>query len=103
MKHSMWKQYIDRRKPPHEQSTESPRQTTIKPNQGDHGQHRAAKSLPNYCKLKITINSMYAIEGLTKHLEEWEDTGWIELKNVVFFKQATYLLKRRSALILSNG
>ena len=57
----------------------------------------AAKSLPNYCKLKIFSDSMHAIEGLTKHLADWEDAGWIGLKNAEFFKRAAYLLKRRSA------
>ena len=46
----------------------------------------AAESLPNYCKLKIFSDSMYVIGGLTKHLAEWEDTGWIEIKNTDFFK-----------------
>ena len=57
----------------------------------------AAESLPNYCKLKIFSDSMHAIEGLTKHLADWEDAGWIGLKNAEFFKRAAYLLKRRSA------
>ena len=57
----------------------------------------AAESLPNYSKLRIITDSMYVIKGLTKHLAEWEDAGWIRIKNVEFFKRAAYLLKRRSA------
>jgi hypothetical protein len=40
---------------------------------------------------------MYVIEGLTKHLEKWEDQGWIGVKNAEFFKRAAYLLKKRTA------
>lgn len=57
----------------------------------------AAESLPNYCKLTIVTDSMYVIEGLTKHLKEWEDNGWIGIKNADLFKRAAYLLKRRTA------
>ena len=57
----------------------------------------AAESLPNYCKLKVLTDSRYVIEGLTEHLEKWEDAGWIGIKNAEFFKRAAYLLKRRSA------
>ena len=37
------------------------------------------------------------INGLTTHLTEWEDNGWIGIKNAPLFKKAAYLLKRRSA------
>lgn len=57
----------------------------------------AAEALPNYCKLTIVTDSRYVIEGLTKHLKEWEDKGWIGIKNANFFKRAAYLLKRRTA------
>ena len=57
----------------------------------------AAETLPNYCKLTIVTDSMYVIEGLTKHLKEWEDRGWIGVENAELFKRAAYLLKRRSA------
>ena len=57
----------------------------------------AAETIPNYCKLTIITDSMYVIEGLTKHLQEWEDKGWIGIKNAELFKRAAYLLKRRSA------
>jgi len=39
---------------------------------------------------------MYVINGLTKHFKEWEDYGWIGIKNAPFFKMAVYLLKRRN-------
>jgi ribonuclease HI len=57
----------------------------------------AAETLPNYCKLTIVTDSRYVIDGLTKHLREWEDNGWIGVENAELFKRAAYLLKRRSA------
>jgi ribonuclease HI len=39
----------------------------------------------------------YVIDGLTKHLQTWEDNGWINIKNTDLFKKAAYLLKRRMA------
>lgn len=57
----------------------------------------AAETLPDFCKLTIVTDSMYVIEGLTKHLEDWENKGWIGIENADLFKRAAYLLKRRSA------
>ena len=57
----------------------------------------ATESLPNYCKLTIVTDSMYVIEGLTKHLQTWEDQGWIGIKNADLFKRVAYLLKKRTA------
>ncbi|KAH9047827.1 ribonuclease H-like protein [Lactarius vividus] len=56
----------------------------------------ATHSIPNYCQLTLITDSKYVIEGLTKHLKEWEDRGWIGIKNAEMFKQAAYLLKRRT-------
>ena len=58
---------------------------------------KAAETLPNYCKLTIVTDSMYVINGLTKHLKTWEDNGWIEVENADLFKRAAYLLKSRTA------
>ena len=57
----------------------------------------AAETIPNYCKLTIVTDSEYVINGLTKHLETWEDNSWIEVKNTELFKHAAYLLKKRTA------
>ncbi len=56
----------------------------------------ALETIPNFCHLTIIMDSKYVIEGLTKHLREWEDNGWIGIKNVDMFKRAAYLLKRRT-------
>ena len=47
--------------------------------------------------LKIITDSKYTINGLTKHLKEWEDHGWIGIKNKRLFKKAAHILKRRTA------
>jgi len=52
----------------------------------------AAEKVPRYQPMQIVTNSKYAIDGLTTHLEEWENKGWTEVKNAIFFKKATYLL-----------
>lgn len=57
----------------------------------------ATKNLPNFCKMTMVTDSRYIIDGLTKHLPDWEDKGWIEIKNAELFKRAAYLLKRRLA------
>jgi ribonuclease HI/exonuclease III len=50
-----------------------------------------------YQPLKIITDSMYVINGLTTHLQTWEDDGWIGIKNAPFFKKAVHLLRNRSA------
>ena len=60
----------------------------------------AVNSLPNFCKLKIVTDSRYVIDGLTENLTNWEDRGWIEIKNADMFKRAVYLLKRQTALTI---
>ena len=57
----------------------------------------AAETIPQSWLLKIHMDSQYVINGLTMHLTEWEDNGWIGIKNAPLFKKAAYLLKRRSA------
>ena len=50
--------------------------------------------------LKLTYNfstSTYVIKGLTTHLPQWENLGWINIKNAALFKKATHLLKLRTA------
>ena len=52
---------------------------------------------PSYAPLTIITDSRYVIDGLTQHLMDWEDQGWIEIKNKEWFKRAAYLLRKRSA------
>ena len=57
----------------------------------------ALEKVPNYIPLTIKTDSKYVIKGLTKHLPSWEDQGWINVENKLWFKQAAYLLRRRTA------
>ena len=54
----------------------------------------------NFTLLQIKSDSSYVIEGLTKHLQSWEDQGWINIQNRTLFKAITYHLWKRSALTL---
>ncbi|EPQ52939.1 RnaseH-domain-containing protein [Gloeophyllum trabeum ATCC 11539] len=47
------------------------------------------------CFAPVTIisDSLYAIEGLTSHLGNWEDKGWINVSNAPFFQAAAYQLR----------
>lgn len=56
------------------------------------------KKMPNFIPLIIKMDSKDAIKGLTKHLKNWEDQGWIGIKNKVWFKRAAYLLRRRTMI-----
>jgi hypothetical protein len=42
-------------------------------------------------------DSTYVIKGLTTHLPQWENLGWINIKNAALFKKAAHLLKLRTA------
>jgi ribonuclease HI len=47
--------------------------------------------------LLIITDSRYAIDGLTKHLETWENQGWTNISNTEWFKAAAYQLRYRAA------
>ena len=57
----------------------------------------ATSKVAPYQPLKIITDSEYVIEGLTIHLETWENEGWISVKNADLFKKAAHLLRKRSA------
>lgn len=57
----------------------------------------AVNAVPRFQPLTIVSDSRYAIEGLTTHLQKWEDDGWIGIKNAAFFKRAAFLLRSRTA------
>ena len=60
---------------------------------------KATTAIPKFFPLKIILDSLYAINGLTKHLSTWEDNGWIGIKkNVALFKTTASFLKQRIAL-----
>ena len=57
----------------------------------------ALELIPPYQPAKIHTDSKYVIEGLTTHLESWENDGWINIKNAKLFRKATHLMRHRSA------
>ena len=56
------------------------------------------EKVPNFVPLTVKTDSKYVIEGLTKHLRNWENQGWIGIKNRKWFKRAAYLLRCRTAI-----
>ncbi|KAF8545795.1 RnaseH-domain-containing protein [Imleria badia] len=42
-------------------------------------------------------DSRYVLDGLTKHLPNWENQGWTNTSNKPWFQSAAYLLRRRAA------
>jgi ribonuclease HI len=48
----------------------------------------ALQNTPRFYPLEIVSDSKYVIDGLTSHLREWEDRGWIGIQNATLFKKA---------------
>jgi len=57
----------------------------------------ALETIPPYQPARILTDSKYVIEGLTSHLEYWENDGWINIKNAQWFRKAAHLMRYRSA------
>jgi ribonuclease HI len=57
----------------------------------------ALQKTENFMPLTIKSDSRYVINGLTKHLGEWEDNGWFGVDNKELFQAAAYQLRIRSA------
>ncbi|KAG1728984.1 ribonuclease H-like protein [Suillus paluster] len=57
----------------------------------------ALQSVDPLTPLTIITDSQYVINGLTTHLKEWEDQGWIGITNSKLFQAMAYHLRRRSA------
>lgn len=55
---------------------------------------KALEKVPNFVPLTIKTDSKYVMNGLTKHLSNWEDQGWINIENRQWFKRAAYLLRK---------
>ncbi|KAH9854955.1 hypothetical protein C2E23DRAFT_701483, partial [Lenzites betulinus] len=47
--------------------------------------------------LHIVSDSRYVIDGLTKHVQKWEDIGWINVANAPVLKKVVAALRARSA------
>ncbi|KAG1763762.1 ribonuclease H-like domain-containing protein [Suillus occidentalis] len=50
-----------------------------------------------YIPITFITDSRYAIDGLTKYTNQWEDKGWIDIVNSDYLKAALYHLRKRSA------
>jgi ribonuclease HI len=59
--------------------------------------YKAASAVQKWFPLKIISDSLYAINGLTKHLRTWEDDGWIGIDNAPLFRLMAATLKQRIA------
>lgn len=59
----------------------------------------AVSTVLTFYPLKINTDSCYMIDGLTKHLKNWEDNGWIGVDNAKFFKWVAFLLNKRMAVM----
>ena len=57
----------------------------------------AIQSISPLKPINIITDSKYVINGLTVHLKNWEDNGWIGIKNSEFFRATAYHLRKRSA------
>ncbi|KAG2140057.1 ribonuclease H-like protein [Suillus clintonianus] len=50
-----------------------------------------------YTPIKFVTDSKYVIDGMTTHLQVWEDRGWIGIANKELLKATAYNLRKRSA------
>ena len=57
---------------------------------------QAIKSTPLNTPVLIKSDSKYVINGLTKHLQKWEDRGWIGIANKNLFKALIAQLRQRA-------
>ena len=55
------------------------------------------KTTPQNRQMLIKSDSKYAIDGLTKYIDEWEDKGWIGVSNAPLFKTIAAWLRRRAS------
>ena len=56
----------------------------------------AIREVQHFSLLEIITDSRYAKEGLTMHLQHWEDQWWIGIKNAKLFQKVAYLLRHQS-------
>ena len=57
----------------------------------------AIKQTPEYIPLLIKSDSEYMIKGLTVHLANWEDKGWLGVTNKEIFKTITAWMRCRAS------
>ncbi|KII84387.1 hypothetical protein PLICRDRAFT_74436, partial [Plicaturopsis crispa FD-325 SS-3] len=58
----------------------------------------ATQHNPPFAPLHIRSDSKYVIDGLTEHLQSWEDRGWIGVSNSEFWRPLVARMRKRSAI-----
>jgi ribonuclease HI/exonuclease III len=57
----------------------------------------ALRETPAEVPVVIRTDSLYVMDGMTKHLATWEDRGWIGVTNREHLKALAYRLRKRTA------
>jgi ribonuclease HI/exonuclease III len=57
----------------------------------------ALQKAENFAPVTIVSDSLYVIEGATKHITAWEDQGYIDTANATEWRALAYQLRKRSA------
>ncbi|EPQ51596.1 hypothetical protein GLOTRDRAFT_48720 [Gloeophyllum trabeum ATCC 11539] len=57
----------------------------------------ALQVIPPFTPVTFATDSLHVINGLTKNLNHWEDSGWVGVSNRSLFQAAAYQLRLRSA------
>jgi ribonuclease HI/exonuclease III len=57
----------------------------------------ALQKTPPEVPITIRTDSLYVMDGMTRFLGDWEDRGWVRVKNAELFKSLAYQLRRRTA------
>lgn len=58
----------------------------------------AEQRVPPFAPLHFVSDSKYVVDGLTTHLQKWEERGWIGVANAEVFRDAAAALRARSAV-----
>jgi ribonuclease HI len=57
----------------------------------------ALQTVDNFAPITIISDSLYVIEGATKHLPKWEGQGYIDIANAPEWKAPAHQLRKRTA------
>jgi ribonuclease HI/exonuclease III len=57
----------------------------------------ALQGTPPEVPVTIRTDSLYVMDGMTKHLDAWEDKGWIGITNKAHLQSLAYQLRKRTA------
>ncbi|KAI0667424.1 ribonuclease H-like protein [Trametes maxima] len=57
-----------------------------------------AKRTPPFAPLHVVSDSKYVVDGMTTHLQKWEEKGWIGVANAGIIRKTVAMLRRRNAV-----